>query len=91
MLPPHEALLAAPLLSSCSMQPGSILIMHGSATDVQLRIIVRRWHVESMAWSSIVPLLAPTVRVRVSILLTVAGHAGAFEKCYFREWPSDGR
>ena len=35
MLPPHEALLAALLLSWCSMQPGSILIVHGLTTDVQ--------------------------------------------------------
>ena len=33
MLPPLEALLPAPLLSSCSMQPGSILIVHGSTTN----------------------------------------------------------
>ena len=90
MLPPHEALLAAPLLSSRSMQPGSILIVHGSTTDVQHGITVRRWHVQVMAWSSVVPLPVPTMCVRVSISLTVAGHAGAFEKCYFRKWPSDG-
>ena len=46
MLPPHEALLAALLLSSCLMPPGSILIVHGSTTDVQHGITVRRWHVE---------------------------------------------
>ena len=67
MLPPNEALLVALLLSSCSMQPGSILIVHGSTTDVQHGITIRRWHVDVTAWSSVVPLPAPTVCVRVSI------------------------
>ena len=90
MLPPHEALLAVLLLSSCSMQPSGLLIVHGSTTNVQHGITIRRWHVEVTAWSSVMCMPAPMVCVRVSFLLTVAGHAAAFEKCYFRYWPSAG-
>ena len=87
MLPPHEALLAAPLLSSRSMQPGSILIVHGSMTDVQHGITVRRWHVQVMAWSSVMLLPAPTTCLHVSISLRLQGTQGRLKSATFESGP----
>ena len=50
MLPPHQALLPPLLPSSCSMQPGFIIFVHGPTTNVQQQhgTSVRRQHVNGV-------------------------------------------
>ena len=53
--------------SSWSMQPGTILVVHGSTADVQHGITACRWHVQVMACSSVMLCRAPMVCVCVPL------------------------